>query len=121
MRKWGSLQLRAQPSRAEDFQLDWSLDRVVLNPYRFYGRTFCQDIYSITRLEVFRTTFIEAFVGLQVSSDAQTGTVRIILKNDLPFSLPENGRLECGMSAQFKECRTWNTKGGVESQDEGNR
>ncbi len=47
------------------------------------GRTGCQDIYSITRLEVFRTTFIEAFVGLQVSSDAQTGTVRIILKNDL--------------------------------------
>ncbi len=23
------------------------------------------------------------------------------------------------MSAQFKECRSWNTKGGVESQDEG--
>ncbi len=43
----------------------------------------CQDIYSITRLEVFRTTFIEALVGLQVSSNAQTGTVRIILKNDL--------------------------------------
>ncbi len=48
-----------------------------------YRQYICQDIYSITRLEVFRTTFIEAFVGLQVSSDAQTGTVRIILKNDL--------------------------------------
>ncbi len=49
----------------------------------------CQDIYSITRLEVFRTTFIEASVGLQVSSDAQTGTVRIILKNDLLLSSRE--------------------------------
>ncbi len=51
--------------------------------------SICQDIYSITRLEVFRTTFIEAFVGLQVSSDAQTGTVRIIPKNDLLLSSRE--------------------------------
>ncbi len=54
-----------------------------------YYACYCQDIYSITRLEVFRTTFIEAFVGLQVSSDAQTGTVRIILKNDLLLSSRE--------------------------------
>ncbi len=49
----------------------------------------CQDIYSITRLEVFRTTFIETFVERQVSSDAQTGTVRIILKDDLLLSSRE--------------------------------
>ncbi|KAF4101582.1 hypothetical protein G5714_018014 [Onychostoma macrolepis] len=42
MQKWGSLQLRAQQDRAEEFQLD----RIVLNPCRFYGRTFCQDIHS---------------------------------------------------------------------------
>ncbi len=35
------------------------------------------------------TPFIEAFVGLQVSSDAQTGTVRIILKNDQLLSSRE--------------------------------
>ncbi len=41
------------------------------------------------KIEVFRTTFIETFVERQVSSDAQTGTVRIILKDDLLLSSRE--------------------------------